>query len=124
LLARISTRDLGSLPSLQMPPLDSTLVDAQDVQLVSGWIMSLPPDGAPAVPGFNVSALSGTNLILNGTNGWPGQLYYLLASTNIALPRSQWIPIATNPFDPSGNFIFTNPANPSTPAFFYLLQLQ
>jgi uncharacterized repeat protein (TIGR03806 family) len=124
LFARISTRDLGSLPSLQMPPLDSTLVDTQDVQLVSDWIMSLPPDGSPTMPGFNTSALSGTNLVLSGTNGWPGQLYYLLASTNIALPRSQWIPIATNPFDPSGNFIFTNPANPSTPALFYLLQLQ
>jgi glucose/arabinose dehydrogenase len=124
LLTRISTRDLGGLPSIQMPPLDSMLVDTQDVQLVTNWIMSLPPDGAPAMPGFNVSVHSGTNLILGGTNGWPGQFYYVLASTNVALPRSQWTPIATNPFDPSGNFIFTNPINPNPPYLFYLLQLQ
>lgn len=124
LLTRISTRDLGSLPSIQMPPLDSTLVDAQDVQLVSNWIMSLPPDGAPAAPGFNLSARSGTNLILGGTNGWPGQYFYVLASTNLALPRSQWTPMATNPFDPHGNFNFTNPVNPDQPYLFYLLQLQ
>ena len=123
LLTRISTRDLGSLPSVQMPPLDSALVDTQDVQLVSNWIMSLPPDGAPAAPGFNLSARSGTNLILGGTNGWPGQYYYVLASTNLALPRSQWTPMATNPFDPRGNFNFTNPVNPDQPYLFYLLQL-
>ena len=124
LLTRISTRDLGSLPSIQMPPLDSMLVDTQDVQVVSNWIMSLPPDGAPAAPGFNLSARSGANFILGGTNGWPGQLYYVLTSTNLALPRSQWTPIATNPFDPSGNFNFTNPVNPDSPNLFYLLQLQ
>jgi glucose/arabinose dehydrogenase len=124
LLARISTRDLGSLPSIQMPPLDSTVVDTQDVQLVSDWLMSLPANGAPAMPGFNPPARSGPNLILSGTNGWPGQLYYLLASTNVAAPHNQWIPIATNPFDPSGNFLLTNPANPAVPAYFYLLQLQ
>ena len=124
LLTRISTRDLGSLPSIQMPPLDSTLVDTQDVQLVSNWIMSLPPGGAPALPGFNLSVRSGTNLILGGTNGWPGQYYYVLTSTNIALPRSLWTPIATNPFDPSGNFILTNGIDPNQSGLFYLLQLQ
>jgi mono/diheme cytochrome c family protein len=124
LLTRISTRDLGSLPSIQMPPLDSTLVDTQNVQLVSNWIMSLPPGGAPAMPGFNLSVRYGTNFILGGTNGWPGQFYYVLTSTNIALPRSQWTPIVTNPFDPSGNFIFTNQTDPSIPYLFYLLQLQ
>ena len=124
LLTRISTRDLDSLPSIQMPPLDSMLVDTQDVQVVSNWIMSLPLDGAPAAPGFNVSTPSGTNLILGGTNGWPGQFYYVLTSTNVALPRNQWTPIATNPFDPYGNFNFTNPVNPNSPNLFYLLQLQ
>jgi len=124
LLTRISTRDLGALPSIQMPPLDSMLVDTQDVQLISDWIMSLPLDGAPALPGFNLSVGSGTNFILGGTNGWPGQFYNIRTSTNIALPRNQWTPIATNPFDPSGNFIFTNPVSPGTPYLFYLLQLQ
>ena len=124
LLTRISTRDLGALPSIQMPPLDSMLVDAQDVQLVSDWIMSLPPDGAPAKPGFNLSVHSGTGFILGGTNGWPGQFYYVLTSTNLTLPHNQWTMMLTNPFDPSGNFIFTNPVSPGAPYLFYLLQSQ
>ena len=124
LLTRISTRDLGSLPSIQMPPLDSMLVDTQGVQLVSNWILSLPPDGAPARPGFNLSVHSGTNFVLGGTNGWPGQLYYVLASTNVAIPHNQWTPMTTNPFDPSGNFILTNKVNDGMPTLFYLLQLQ
>ena len=124
LFTRISARDLGSLPSIQMPPLDSTLADTQDVEIVSNWIMSLPPDGTPAMPRFNPAVRSGTNLILGGSNGWPGQLYYVLTSTVIALPRSQWTPTATNQFDPSGNFIFTNPVNLDAPNLFYLLQLQ
>ena len=55
-----------------------------------------------------------------GVNGWP---YYLLASTNLALPPAQWTRIATNQFDTSGNFIFTNPLNPGSLQMFYLLQL-
>ena len=124
LLTRISTRDLGSPPSIQMPPLDSMLVDTQAVQLVTDWIMSLPLNGAPAQPGFNLFVRSGSNFILGGTNGWPGQFYSVLTATNPALPRSQWMPMATNPFDPYGNFIFTNAISPGIPYLFYLLQLQ
>jgi hypothetical protein len=34
-----------------------------------------------------------------------------------------WGPLTTNPFDGSGNFIFTNPINRDDPALLYLLQL-
>jgi uncharacterized repeat protein (TIGR03806 family) len=122
LLTRISTRDLAALPSLQMPPLDSTLVDTQDVQLVTDWINSLPLTGNPDVPVFNTFTFSGTNLILRGTNGWPGQTFLVLTATNLALPT--WTPILTNPFDPLGNFNLTNPMNPNVPILFYRLQLQ
>jgi glucose/arabinose dehydrogenase len=124
LLTRISARDLGSLPSIQMPPLDSNLADAPDILLVSNWIASLPPKGIPDVPLFNTFTFTGTNLILRGANGWPGQNYSVLTSTNLALPLNQWQSILTNPFDPLGNFNLTNPVNPNAPKIFYLLQLQ
>jgi uncharacterized repeat protein (TIGR03806 family) len=124
LFTRISTRDLGNLPSIQMPPLDSNLADTQDILLVSNWIASLPLQGIPDVPAFNFIHLAGTNFVFRGTNGWPGQNFYVLASTNIALPLNQWKSIFTNPFDSGGNFFFTNPLNPNTPRLFYLLQLQ
>jgi uncharacterized repeat protein (TIGR03806 family) len=123
LFTRLSARDLGSLPSIQMPPLDSNLADAQDILVVSNWIASLPLQGIPDVPVFNSFQFAGTNLIFGGTNGWPGQNYYVLTSTNLALPLGQWKSILTNPFDPAGNFNLTNPLSPGVPALFYLLQL-
>jgi len=124
LLTRMATRDLGNLPSIQMPPLDSMLVDTGATQLFTNWINSLPPAGLADMPGFNVATVYGTNVIFHGTNGWPGQYFSLLTATNLAMPVGQWRPISTNPFDPLGNFNLTNPLNPGTPLFFYRLQLQ
>ena len=99
LLTRIATRDLGNAQPIQMPPLDSTIPDPQDIQLVTDWINSLPLNGSADVPGFSGITLGGTNLILNGTNGWPGQNYFVLTSTNVMLPLASWNRLATNPFD-------------------------
>ena len=123
LLTRLSARDLGSLPSIQMPPLASNLTNAAATQLITDWINSLPTDGSAAKPVFNFTAPSGTNLILRGSNGWPGQIYFLRTATNLALPRTNWTFALTNTFDPSGIFNLTNPLNPATPGNFYLLQL-
>jgi len=46
-----------------------------------------------------------------------------LASTNLALPLSSWSRIATNSFDITGGFGFTNPIDPTVPRQFYLLQV-
>ncbi|MEI9962781.1 MAG: PQQ-dependent sugar dehydrogenase [Limisphaerales bacterium] len=124
LLTRISTRDLGGSPSIQMPPLDSTLVDTQAVQLVTDWINSLSADGRFITPAFNLPAQSSsTNFVLRGANGWPGQTYYIVTSTNLALPLNQWAPVFTNVFDPTGDFIFNHPINPASPGLFYRLRL-
>jgi len=71
-----------------------------------------------------LSQLAGTNLVLRGTNGWPGQNYSFLTSTNLALPLGRWKSISTNPFDPGGNFYLIHPLAPNSPELFYLLQLQ
>jgi hypothetical protein len=76
------------------------------------------------IPQVNTLNLLGTNLIFGGSNGFPGGKFYLLTSTNIAMPRNQWLPISTNPFDPNGGFNFTNPMDPNSPQLYYLLQLQ
>jgi len=124
LLTRISTRDLGQLPSIQMPPLDSMLVDTQAVQLITDWINSIPSNGSADVPSLAAFSFSRTNFILRGSNGWPGQTFLVLISTNLALPLTNWTPVSTNPFDPFGNFNFTNPINQSQSNLFYRLQLQ
>jgi len=51
----------------------------------------------------------GPNLVVAGSNGAPGNAYYLVSSTNLALPVAQWQLNASNIFDSSGNFNITNP---------------
>jgi hypothetical protein len=47
----------------------------------------------------------------------------VLASTNVALPLASWTTIATNSFDASGNFSFTNGVNPALPKQFFIIRL-
>jgi autotransporter-associated beta strand protein len=73
-------------------------------------------------PHFAGIVASGTNLVMSGTNGVPYWTYYVLTSTNVSLPVSNWTVVATNAFGGSGNFSFTN--SPHAPQTFYQLQLQ
>lgn len=78
---------------------------------------------ASVVPHIHTAAFSGTGFIVGGSNGLPEGNYYVLVSTNLALPLNQWTPIATNPFDAGGGFNFTNLSGTNASQLFYLLQL-
>jgi len=80
---------------------------------------------APSPPNFgNIQvANGGGSFVMSGTGGVTNGTYYVLTSTNVALPLNQWTPVATNPFDASGNFTFTNTPAANSPQMFYLLQL-
>ena len=58
-----------------------------------------------------------------GFGGVTNGNYYVLTSTNLAAPLTNWARLLTNQFDGSGNFNFTNPLGVNTQSFF-LLQLQ
>jgi hypothetical protein len=60
---------------------------------------------------------------LVGTGGVTNGTYYVLTSTNISAPLTNWTRLLTNQFDASGNFNFTNSISPDAPQDFYLLQL-
>jgi hypothetical protein len=47
-------------------------------------------------------------------------------SPNLALPLSQWTPVATNTLNAEGNFTITatNAVNPNAPQRFYILKVQ
>jgi hypothetical protein len=68
-------------------------------------------------------ALSGTNLVLHCADGSPGGMYYVLASTNLMMPWTNWPVIATHSFDANGYHAFTNGLNPDTPQRFFRLRL-
>jgi autotransporter-associated beta strand protein len=94
-----------------------------------GWDTSfLAVDGTlristlhPKIIGITVS---GSDLIIDGTDGIPGSDYYVLSSTNLTLPISQWTPILTNNVG-SATFqiTLTGEFNSGAPQRFYLLKL-
>jgi hypothetical protein len=64
-------------------------------------------------------ARAGTNVVVSGTGGLSNATYRILISTNLASPMSQWTPVATNAFDGSGSFRYTNVIKANQPAQFF-----
>jgi T5SS/PEP-CTERM-associated repeat protein len=95
----------GSFAAITLPPLAPGLA----------WTNKLLVDGSIEVatgPSFTSISLSGTSLIISGTNGTPNSPYAVLTATNVATPLSNWVSLVTNQFDSSGNYLFTNPITP------------
>jgi autotransporter-associated beta strand protein len=92
------------------------------------WNNHLATDGgitvaalAPTTPPvFLSSAMIGTNLVSGVSNGAAGSTYYVLATTNLTAPLSNWTPVSTGTY-PNGNFYITNPVVPGTPKKFFIL---
>ena len=80
----------------------------------------------PEQPGIAGLSVAGANLVLDGINGQSGHTYIVLTSTNLALPLSQWTPVATNLLIARGNFSITvtNRVSAELPQRFYILQRQ
>jgi hypothetical protein len=95
------------------------------------WNNNLAVDGTisvqsvvPPSPRINNVTIINGNFIFSGTNGPGSGTYYVLTSTNVALPISQWTSIFTNTFLGNGAFSITNPITGGNPQQFYLLQVQ
>jgi lipocalin len=71
----------------------------------------------------NIIAAGDGSFILSGTGGESNGTYYVLTSSNLLLPPTNWTYIATDHFDGTGGFIFTNTAQTNAPQEFYLLQM-
>jgi len=78
------------------------------------------PEPVPA-PVFVSALAQGGNLIWSGMSGASNAVYYVLTSTNLNLPAAQWTRLATNYFDASGGFAFTNAAGIGGPPDFFRL---
>jgi len=84
---------------------------------VLGVVVAAPPE-------IGNLRLVGGNVVMNGGGGSPHAGYYVLTSTSLTPPLSQWQRVATNAFDGNGEFSFTNLLNLNAPQMFYRLQLQ
>ena len=81
------------------------------------WVISTNP------PAINGAQISDGQLSMSGQGGTPGWQYLVLASSNTALPISQWTPVFTNQFDANGNFSVVLPVDPQWSMRFYQLQI-
>jgi autotransporter-associated beta strand protein len=110
----------GGFTNIQ-PPLPGVNL-AWNTNTLTNGILSVVSQPTP-LPVFSPVSLRGTNLVFTGGNGVRGWTYYLLSSTNLALPLPGWKRIATNGFMADGSFNFTNPVVPGMADCFYLLLL-
>jgi fibronectin-binding autotransporter adhesin len=131
----VSISNLGpALTSGQTFQLFSQAVSGGNSLTIAGggvqWANNLAANGTISVVGalpqpvINGFSLVGTNLVMSGTNGYTGGGFYVVATTNIALPLSSWKPVSTNQFGSGGVFSITNPIVPGAPAKFYTLKLE
>lgn len=86
-------------------------------------LVSVQLMGPVSKPRFAAPSVSQGNLILRGTGGAPASPYYVLNSSNVALLPADWSCVATNLFDSSGNFAFTNAIVPAPSRRFFRLQV-
>ncbi len=74
-------------------------------------------------PVFGALKLNGNRVSIGGTGGVSGRAYYVLVSTNAALPLNLWQPVVTNYFNSDGSFQFTNSLNASAQQEYYRLEI-
>jgi autotransporter-associated beta strand protein len=108
------TLSIGTLTFGSLPPGYGYAIDTS----VAGQVNLIV-----ALPQFGPVQATANGLVMSGSGGPANGSYYVLGTTNLALPTAQWLRLATNSFDGSGNFNFTNPIDPTTPQTFYRLQL-
>jgi len=77
---------------------------------------------APSPPAIGNISRMGTNVVIKGSGGVTNGTYFLLATTNLALPLNQWAYLTTNSFDSNAAFSLTNGSGGNA-RYFYLIQL-
>ncbi len=75
----------------------------------------------PQMPHITSISLSGMTLTISGTNGTVSGSYRVLASTNLAAPLNQWVPLTMTNYDSSGNFSFSTNINATLPQQYYII---
>jgi len=89
---------------------------------VDGVLRVFPAVTPPPVIGSGV--ISGGNFIINASSGIAYDPVYLLTSTNLASPITDWTCWSTNYFDTNGAVSIANVIVPGEPERYFLLQVQ
>ncbi|MFM2082552.1 MAG: hypothetical protein RL380_1243, partial [Verrucomicrobiota bacterium] len=108
----------GTFSSTTLPTLPGASVRWGTTRLNTDgslWVVSTAPVSSPQI------ALVSGNLEFAAANGTPGWDYYLITTTNLALPAASWERTVTNQFDGAGNLNLSLPLDPAAPRRFYRL---
>jgi autotransporter-associated beta strand protein len=109
----------GNFSSITLPALTPGLYWNTNTFKTDGTIRVIT-ETPPVIGSLGVV---GGKLVLTGSGGITNGSYYVLTSTNMAAPLTNWTRLVTNRFDNGGNFNFTNTMNTNSPQSFYLIQL-
>jgi hypothetical protein len=111
----ISYNGVDPYPGLKLGSLPPGYTSGGLTNNAAGQTIDLVIAGAPFTNANILGAtLSGTNLVIHGTNNNGGQnfQYAVLTATNLAVPKMNWTVLGTNSFNPDGTFNYTNPVSP------------
>jgi T5SS/PEP-CTERM-associated repeat protein len=108
----------GSFVAATLPPLGTGLAWSNKLTLNGAILVVSQP---PLL--FGSVVRSGASLVVSGVGGQANATYWVLTTTNVALPLMNWAHLQTNQFDGFGNFAFTDAILPAAPQRFYRLQL-
>lgn len=118
------TGNLNGTPTLGMVPAITNYIytlstnTPGQVQLM----VSQPIPLTPPIPMIGQLQMVGTSVVISGSGGVTNGTFYVLTTTNLALPLSQWTCLSTNTFDGNANFILTNETG-TDPQRFYTVQV-
>jgi rhamnogalacturonan endolyase len=111
----------GAFAADVLPPLGSGLAWNTSA-LNSSGVISVISLTSPAIGGAGIDANG--SLVCSGSGAPTNWTYYVLSSTDLSLPLTNWTRIATNQTDAGGNFSATNSAIANLPQTFLILQFQ
>ncbi len=120
-IANWSANPVGTFTVLNLPALPAGLA-WDTTSLYTAGVIGIITSTGPTQPANILGVtLSGTSLVINGTNLNGGQNFHyaVLASTNLNLPLSSWTVLSTNAFNADGTFNYTNVASPTNAALFF-----
>jgi fibronectin-binding autotransporter adhesin len=110
----------GSFSATNLPALAQGLSWVTTNLNVNGTVSIVGTLIPPHITSFTASG--GTSTI-SGTGGLPNGSYYVLSSTNVALPLAQWTRLATNSFLADGSFSYTDAAATNATRFYLVQEL-
>jgi hypothetical protein len=114
---------LGTKPAGYNVSLVNSFVNGNAVQLMITGVPSPTNGKGTSFTGVSLQAATGS-LVISGTNGLANDVYYVLTSTNLALPIADWTTIATNTFDANGHFNVSLPYSVGNVQQYYSIKSQ